>query len=559
MSRATPHGTGATAVFIPSPVFTIRAFHDARPLAWIALGLACLLLGGFLELPEAIQAPGSDTGMFATQGAMLLHGARPYVDFWDLHPPLVFGYWASVQAITGSDWLRTCVSIDPLAPQSCTGLAAHVLDLLLSVAAALVVAAIARQCGGSRATAALAALLVVGFAYQAMLSQEGSNPSKLTLLPSSVAVWAYLRSLADGRVGRSAVLAGVAAAIAGLAKQPALLTLVALAGHAAWHAFTRPSEIDFRNRIQGSPLIGLLVGFGATLAVACAALAAAGALDGFVTQAWVYNVERVLLGYFVHPPKPPVIGLDRVLTESAGALAAFGVIGACSIARTTLHATQRAVLWWALVNLIAITALREFVYVVPSTAVVAALGLGRLWRWPGLDRALGRGLLLAACLACIVLTTGFQRGQLARARFERLGSALAQTEQLGWIFRRDLPPGPLFVYGNGAELYPLANRTPATRYLNAEALRSTAPGVDKTRAELVTALRSNPPPVIVLAPHSDEAELDLAQYPAMRAFLQDCYAQKPIRPDIDAHWAVLLRTAACAPDASPAEGVPAPG
>ena len=97
-------------------------------------------------------------------------------------------------------------------------------------------------------------------------------------------------------------------------------------------------------------------------------------------------------------------------------------------------------------------------------------------------------------------------------------------------------------------MYALADRAPATRYLNAEALRSTAPGVAITRAELVRSLEKNSPPVIALAPHSDETELNLAEYPAMRAFLETCYTPKPIRPDIDARWTILVRTGVCGPD-----------
>jgi hypothetical protein len=89
--------------------------------------------------------------------------------------------------------------------------------------------------------------------------------------------------------------------------------------------------------------------------------------------------------------------------------------------------------------------------------------------------------------------------------------------------------------------------------MNAEPVRNTAPGVNKTRAELVTSLVRDPPPVIALAPHSDEAELNLAEYPAMRAFLQDCYIQRPIRPDIDASWTILLRTERCMPEPSAGE------
>jgi hypothetical protein len=122
------------------------------------------------------------------------------MDYWENHPPVVFAYWTLVQVVSGPDWLRLCFTVNNFAPQSCTSLIAHGLDLLISVAAALASDAVARRAGGSFGVAALAAVLVVGFADQAKLSQEGSNPSKLTLLPSSVAVWLYLWSR-DARRG----------------------------------------------------------------------------------------------------------------------------------------------------------------------------------------------------------------------------------------------------------------------------------------------------------------------------------------------------------------------
>jgi dolichol phosphate-mannose mannosyltransferase len=430
-----------------------RALPVARPRLplWGPLALACLVVGGFLKWPEAAVAPGPDTGMFATYGAMLLRGARPYVDFWDLHPPLVFVYWTLVQFLGAGEWPRTA-------------LIAHTLDLLLSVLAALVVAAITRRAGGSRASAAFAALLVVGFADQVMLSQEGSNPSKLTLLPACVAVWAYLVSLGETRGARWAFAAGVAGAIAVLAKQPAALTLAALAAHAIW--------VSDRRR-----LVGLLIGGAATMALACIALAAVGSLSGFIDQAWIYNVERALMGYFASPAKPPVITLVRVLLESAGALAALGVIGATLLIRTRGGRYLGVLLAWALLNVLAIIVFREFVYVVPSFAVVAALGLERVWRSSTMP---SRVLVGLGCAVCLLFTTSFQRAQLARARFER------------------------------------------------DAL----------------------PPAIVLAPHSDELELNLADYPAMRALLQDCYAPQTVSPELDAQWGLLLLSGACAPVAA---------
>src|SRR5262249_15372523 len=158
--------------------------------------------------------------------------------------------------------------------------------------------------------------------------------------------------------------------------------------------------------------------------------------------------------------------------------------------------------------------------------IVAALGLERVWHWPPLQKfPLGRSLLLACGSTAVLTTTSFQRVELARARFERgPGTGPAQVETLGSIIREKLPTGSLFIYDSGAKLYAWAGRPPATRYLNAEAWRSSAPDAQQTRAELVGALRNNPPPVIALAPHSDEAELNLAEFPSMREFLQACYA-----------------------------------
>ncbi len=226
--------------------------------------------------------------------------------------------------------------------------------------------------------------------------------------------------------------------------------------------------------------------------------------------------------------------------ETAG----LGGVEGNQVGRAPLHSRQAVVVCWALVNVIAVTAFREFVYVVPSLAVVGALAIAHVWQ----SALHVRGLLVASCAACLLLTTSFQRVQLARARFERgPGSGLAQTEALARILRRDLPAGPLFIYGNAAQIYALADRRPATRYLNAEALRASAPDVETTRADLLNTLRSNPPPIIALAPHSDEAELTLADYPSMRSFLHDCYAPSPIRPDIDASWTILVTSGVCGP------------
>jgi hypothetical protein len=346
-----------------------------------------------------------------------------------------------------------------------------------------------------------------------------------------------VRSLGSGRGAAWAVLAGVAAATAGFAKQPALLTLVALLAHATWS----------RDRRRGA---ALLAGASLTSASLCAGLAAVGSLDGFVAQAWVYNIQRTLDGYFLHPSKDPEITLGRVLTEGAGSLVVLAALGGIVLARGSRASRQRVLLWWAAVNLVAILAFREFVYVVPSLAILAAVGVERVWRW-GAARGLrlgtlGCALLVAVCLVSIPPTTRFQQVQMARARGERgPGGGLSQPEELGRILSRDIRPGALFVYGNAAELYPLSKRPPATPYLNAEAFRSTAPGAARTRAELAALLGRSPPAVIVLPPHTDEPELNLDAYPALRWLLQACYRRQLINPSFDRSWTVLVPTRDC--------------
>jgi len=136
------------------------------PLGVGAFVTVLLAIGALPKIPEAIETPGTDTGMYTTYGQMLLHGARPYVDYWDIHPPLVFAYWALVDALTGPEWLRTCFTITGLAPQSCTGTVAHGFDLLLSVATAVVATWVARRAGAPAALQAMTGLLVIAFAIR---------------------------------------------------------------------------------------------------------------------------------------------------------------------------------------------------------------------------------------------------------------------------------------------------------------------------------------------------------------------------------------------------------
>src|SRR5947207_924502 len=94
-----------------------------------------------------------------------------------------------------------------------------------------------------RVPAALAILLVLAVGLAA----------KLPLVPSTLAVYAYIRSLGSGRgLAGWAFVSGVAGLSAGLAKQPGLMTLVAL------FAYTLPSA--FRADAARRRLLALSLG-----------------------------------------------------------------------------------------------------------------------------------------------------------------------------------------------------------------------------------------------------------------------------------------------------------
>ena len=326
-------GDTRLATLRASPVATGRAgpFETARPLVrWrrlmVAISLLSIVVVGLIaKFPEAILPVGSDTGMFATYARMTLHGARPYVDFYDIHPPVTLYYWVLVESLVGSDWARTCVgSWGTLVPQPCVSLLAHVLDLALTFVAAGLAYLIARRLGLRSMVGVLAALLVVWFANESMISMEGSTPTKLTLVPSTLAVYAYLRALPNGRVGWG-LLSGAAAALAVLVKQPALTTVCTL-------VVAVLVGVLRGERAQRRLLLVFVAGGVIMLAPVLAYLAWIGSLGGFLDQAWRYNLERLVVGYWQTPAglTAPATRIDRVVGQSAGLLFIGALLGGTS-------------------------------------------------------------------------------------------------------------------------------------------------------------------------------------------------------------------------------------
>src|SRR5205823_4819475 len=144
---------------------------NAHRVAIVLSALLILAVGAAAKLPETVLPISTDSGMFATYARMILHGGKPYVDFYDVHPPLTFYYWALVEAVAGSDWSRTCVgSWGILAPQPCVSLLAHTLDLGLTCLAGALAYLIARRLELPAFVGVLAAVFIAWFANVSMIS-----------------------------------------------------------------------------------------------------------------------------------------------------------------------------------------------------------------------------------------------------------------------------------------------------------------------------------------------------------------------------------------------------
>ncbi|HEY1293446.1 MAG TPA: glycosyltransferase family 39 protein [Chloroflexota bacterium] len=526
-----------------------RAWDLSAAQRWVVATLSVLLIiavGAFAKLPEAILPIGSDTGMFATYAREMLQGGRPYVAFYDIHPPLTHYYWTLVEALAGSDWSRTCVGAwGALVPQPCVNVLAQAFDLALTFIAAGLVYAIARQLELRPLVGVFAALLVVWFANESMISMEGSTPTKLTLVPCTLAVYAYLRARPDGRLGWG-ILAGAAAMLGVLTKQPALVTLAALVAYSLPGLFRR--EVPARR-----VLLGLGIGVAVVLVPVVVYMAVIGSLGGFVDQPWVYNVERFVLGYWQTPAglASPATRIDRVIGDAGGLLFVGAVLGGLALWLGPVRGDQRLLLVWGLFSLVAIAGFREFAQVVAVLALLAALGIGRLWDDAGRD-GLGLGRPLAGRLALLtifgsifLLTSGFQLVELRRALYERGPNGTpADPEMVATYLREAAPPGPLFVWGNAGQVYALSGREPATRFVIAEFTNTSSPWVVQSRQEVMDDLRAKPPSVIVVDPRADEPGLQLSAYPALQQLLQTCY-QRVTDRGLPSNWGVYTRRAEC--------------
>jgi hypothetical protein len=427
--------------------------------------VAVTLLVAALLLPGLAVGPSLDASVFSTVGWRLTQGDALYADVWDHKPPAAYLAYVVAHLLTdepgiawGIVWATTVASV---------------------AGGALVVRSIlARE--GIGAPAWVAAGLVALGAGSYLLSLGGGLGESMALLPTSLS----LLMAVSGRWFAAGALAGVALAITpqalpvvvplaviGLANDdgsPVRRAALAVAGIAAVAAIT----------VAWLWVNGGIGHVADALLDYSAAYRAVSARDGG-RSAWSLVPWTVLV--FV----PLVLGIGCALTQRrrlmasrlAGASAAWIVAGLVVIALQGRFYAHYA-------TLLAI-----------PMAILAALGFHAMGsalpgRYRGIALGVPLGLSLAVSLAVGALGARDEQAPI-RASNERAAAVAAELATL------TDPGSAVFVWGNDARIYELADRRPASRYVYLYPLLTPGYVSDDLIADVLAGLRADPPAVVV--------------------------------------------------------------
>jgi len=514
------------------------AWNDrlARGADRAALVVGCAT-GAWLLLQLGLFGMGRDQAIYALAGDAILAGGAPYRDVWDFKPPAIHFVHALAHAGFGAHaW----------APR-----------ILEALAFASLVVAFARfsarhlddaRPGAVGGLIALATVVPLGF-------WQTGQPESFGAVATA---WALVCATPARPRAAAYAAAGALYAFAALCKPPLGGGLLVSAVLAAREAHRSPDR----------SALGVVAAF----AAGAAALLAACALF-FLGHGAMGDLFDALVGFAPH-----YTALSFAQQSAAGSL--------WSAARGSLY--QHSLLIPAGVALLVVLPARgenerrgalhvlgvlafqvggvalqgkHFPYhFIPGLTLLALLsgwGLSKGW---GLVR--GRPLALAAGLALVAVLLGLPSGDFAaRSRLraqilagrapealrDRLDSAWdvnagANRRVAEWIREQTGPEDPIFVWGFEPQIYVLAGRRPASRYVYDVPQRLAWPGRDAARSELVGDLLATRPAAFVvehrdILPHvtgnrADSAE-ELTRFPGLHDLLRSHYRHAVRIEDLD--------------------------
>ncbi|MEV0261737.1 glycosyltransferase family 39 protein [Streptomyces sp. NPDC050617] len=490
-------------------------------------GACLLLLAALVRLPS-FHRPfwSADEGYLGTEAAMLRAGGRMYADVVDRKPPLVPWLYEACSALAGTHGL----------------LLVRLLTMAALALAAVYTARLAERWLGP--WAALPAGVLTVAASAALPAPDAMAATfELFMLPATAAALYY------GAGGRY-FAAGLAVAVATLTKQVGLAPLLPLAVCALTAPRPRPRRWRDAAALAGGTLIPLL---------GCAAL-----LGGHRFVFWVFLSSG---SYATSPPGAGEV-LRHAWTNLACLLTAFAACAALVplLPRRTLRdrsAAARALVLWLLASAAAVSVGwhyygHYFLQLIPPMALLALRAVGLACRAPApapsrgpsplrrlATRAGRSGVASAVTLSALAVAAGWTVVAF-HTEPPRMHKQLAVARTVSELTS---PEQRVFVWGMHPEIYWLAERLPASRYLTAGLLtnfsggggtRSVGPAYAVPgawpvfRRELATA------PPCVFVDDSASTPYSLSRYPELRRLLAAGY-----RPLADIEGARVYQREGC--------------
>ncbi len=494
---------------MPFPMQTPSPPRATRGLPGTLRAILMLALGAAILAPMLTYPFGADHGCFATVADVIARGGVPYRDAWDIKPPGVYYlFWATFSAFG-----RSILSI-------------RLLDLLWTLAAAAALYLIARRLFSRQGGWASAFFFLVFYAlgfdfwHTAQADGFGSLPLALAFLLALVAEDKAARVPQAGKL--LALCSGLLIGIAITLK----FTLGAFLVVPLVLALSARQPLAARLGRGASYLLGCL------LAPALVALLMwkAGALRDMIYIVFTWNsqyghIQAAGSELVVIPSRIARfhLGGGLLILKLIGLLCLVGLADAI-IRRRSLPRWWLLPLWWAVMVASVCVQGKYFAYhwlpVLPPLALLAGLGWAAAVRWAG-QLAGGRRPAVIAGLLLILLGL-FAQGYWAQfhrpiayatrrlpdeqylSDFTASGHYFSFPADLALAqyLRDNSPPkAPIFSWGLDALVYFLADRPPASRFIQDQPLL-TPWSPPQWREELIQDLSRNRPQFILVA-HDD--------------------------------------------------------
>ncbi len=448
--------------------------------------LFAVLLVAFSALPVLLLMPlfnapfERDQGLYGVIARGWMHGAIPYRDLWDNKGPMLFLWYIAAFKLLG---------VGVVAPR--------LLAALGTAAAVPFVWDATRIMLGPRK--GLLAALFFAVAFGNPFLQANANAEILMLCPLAAGFWAFVRGSLDGRQFWFAV-AGLLTAMAALTKQVAVGPL---AGYGIWLLVMAVRERQERARYVRS-IVMLSAGAFVGLLPFVIYFAANGALYDFFYATVKFNL-LFSGGNPIYLKIVPTLILDPPSLFGGMVLWMLAVVGAIRLLRRR-DRVAGVILSFALASELAaqfmgIMSAHYNVGLVPAAAILGAVGFDVVYdAWKAGRRRLGYGAM--ACAVISVGISGFLYAQPTSTdrfviQYTYRDYAYRSVDAQAIANKVDeltTPDEYVYDFGRQSDIYFLANRMPASRWVQERAY-----GIDPTMMdEVMQDLQTNQPKLILL-------------------------------------------------------------